>query len=103
MYTNTYVEETHPYGYTPIDIYTNVPYVLIKNGDTPIAEIIRDTPSTSKGVGNYYIFKANVAPEDREVCIPDDTPGRQEKTHNIYSSINVATMSTDFPAGISAV
>lgn len=88
MYRNTFVEESHPFGYTPIDIYTNAPYVLIKSGDTPIAEINRDTHQTSENVGHYYVYKASVLEgTSREVCIIDDTQARIPKRHDLYSSI----------------
>ncbi len=69
-------------GWTPIDVYTNAPYVLIKKDGTPIAEITRKDQPTSKGAGSYYTFEAKSRDSSCEIIA-------DESNHSLYTRIAV--------------
>ncbi len=78
-----------PEGYTPIDIYTNAPYVLIEdqNGND-IAKVTRyDTEKTSRGEGTYYTYIANAI--DTSICQIKDTEVKKTKGYDMYANILV--------------
>lgn len=72
-------------GYTPIDIYTNAPYVLIKSGNEAIAKITRGTQKTSKEKGTYFTYTADVLKPS--VCQKFDSQIKIQNGHDLYSNI----------------
>lgn len=89
MYLNQMTDTLLPVDFTPIDIYTNAPYVVIKNGNTPIAEVTRHQHPTSKGWGNYYTYEAAEIGkvEEKGICTVRETESRQARRHDLYSGI----------------
>lgn len=85
MYINEVLGSPLPWGYTPIDIYTNAPYVVIKNGETPIAEVTQTPVDTSQGLGQYYTYEATAI--DTEICSANETQAKKAQRHGMYSSI----------------
>lgn len=82
-------EEGFPAGFTPIDIYTNAPTVVIKDEQTKkdIAQITRSEQETSLKAGHYYTYEAQSL--DESVCKIHDSQIKINNSHGLYSNILV--------------
>lgn len=72
-------------GFTPVDVYTNAPHVLIKDGEHELAEITRTPALTSNKVSSYYTYQA--VSKDAEKCVVDVPKSRADLIHGLYSDI----------------
>ncbi|MBQ0045449.1 MAG: glycoside hydrolase family 2 protein [Mycoplasma sp.] len=71
-------------GFTPVDIYTNAPYTLIKRDGVTVAAITRKPVNTSRGNGFYYIYDVDVKQSTycKAITLPDTA-------HNIYTRVAI--------------
>ncbi|XQP55335.1 MAG: glycoside hydrolase family 2 TIM barrel-domain containing protein [Mycoplasmoidaceae bacterium] len=74
-------------GFTPVDIYSNAPTVVIKRNGQQVATIKRSDADTSRAAGKYHVYL------DTDVTITDTTNCKRvalpADSHNLYKRLAI--------------